>query len=134
MFLIAELSACGFAVKLPVNSELVTIDPAVPGAGFALQRLQIGDASFAEALTGEQTDLDLGLIEPASMRGCVVDCEAIPDPVSRRLAVVVGQRFPTMDVEVVDDEMNRGGIRIFLDQMAGDGRELRGKSDPVWRR
>ena len=73
MFLIAELSARRFAVKLPVDSDLVTIHPAVPGAGFALQRLQIGDAPFAEALTGEQTDFDLGLIEPASMSGCVVD-------------------------------------------------------------
>src|SRR3954452_3443831 len=33
-----------------------------------------------------------------------------------------------MDVEIVDDEMNRGGIRILLDQMVGDGRELRGRA------
>ena len=86
-----------------------------------MQHLQIGDASFAEALTGEQTDFDLGLIEPASVRGCVMEREAIPDPVSRRLAVIVGQRFPAMDVEVVDDEMNRAGIRIIPDQMTGAG-------------
>jgi hypothetical protein len=62
-----------------------------------LQHLQIGDASFAEALTGQQSDFDFRLIEPASMRGRVVDREALPDPVSRRLAVVVGQGLREFD-------------------------------------
>ena len=31
-----------------------------------------------------------------------------------------------MNVEVIDDQMNRGGMRVFLDQVAGDGRELGG--------
>ena len=80
-----------FAVEAPVNSDLVTIHVGVPGARFRLECLQIGYASFAKALTSKQADFDLRLIQPASMRGRVVDCEAIPDPVSRRLAVVVGQ-------------------------------------------
>ena len=103
----------------------VTIHPAVPGAGFSLQRLQIGDATFAEALT---TDFDFRLIEPASIRGRVVDREAVPDPVSRRLPVVVGQGFAAVDVEVIDDQMNRGGFWILLDEMAGNGRELGGRA------
>lgn len=53
--------------------------------------LQSGYASFAETLTGKQADFDLRLIQPASTSGGVVACEASPDPVSRRLAVVVGQ-------------------------------------------
>jgi hypothetical protein len=55
-----------------------------------LQRLQIRDASFAEILTGEQTDFDFRLIEPSFMRGRVLDREAVPDPVSGCLAVGVG--------------------------------------------
>jgi hypothetical protein len=58
-----------------------------------LECLQIGYASFAETLTGKQADFDLGLIQPASMRGRVVYCEAIPDPVSRSLAVVAVSDF-----------------------------------------
>jgi hypothetical protein len=60
---------CRFAVKPPVDCDPATIHPAVPGAGFLLQRLQIGDAFFAEAWTGEQTDFDFRLMEPPSMRG-----------------------------------------------------------------
>src|SRR6516225_5233349 len=60
------------------------------------------------------------------MRVRVVDREAVPDPISRRLAVVVGQGLAVVDVEVIDDQMNRGGVWIVLDQMAGDGRELGG--------
>jgi hypothetical protein len=91
VFLITELAAGRFAVKSPVDSDLLAIHPAIPGARFPLQRLQIGYTSFAETLAGQQADLDLRLIQPASMSGRVVDGEAIPDPVSRRLAVVVGQ-------------------------------------------
>ena len=78
---------CGgpfFTVKPPVNRDPVTIHPAVPGARFRLECLQMGYASFAEALTGKQADFDLRLIQPASMGGRVVACEAIPDPVARR--------------------------------------------------
>ena len=42
-----------------------------------------------------------------------MDRAAIPHPVPRCLAVVGGQRFPAMDVEVVDDEMNRGDVRVL---------------------
>ena len=91
MCLITELPARGLAVKLLVDCDPVAIHPAVPRARFTLQRLQIGDASFAEALAGEHTDFDLGLIEPASMRGCVVDREAVPNPVAGGFAIVVRQ-------------------------------------------
>jgi len=91
VFLIAEFATCVLGSNRPVDCARVTIHTAGPGAGFSLQRLQFGDASFAEALTGEQTDFDFRLIEPASMRGRVVDRQALPDPVSRRLAAVVGQ-------------------------------------------
>ena len=62
------------------------------------------------------------------MRGRVVDRKAVPDPISRRLAVVVGQGLAVVDVEVIDDQMNRGGVWIVLDQMTGDWRELGGRA------
>ena len=34
----------------------------------------------------------------------------------------------SMDVEVVDDEMNRGGVSILPDQVAGDGSEFGGRA------
>ena len=86
MRLITKLAARSFAVEPPVDSYPVAIHPAVPRVRFALQRLQIGDASFADALTGEQTDFDLGLMEPASMRGCVMDRETVPNPVAGSFA------------------------------------------------
>ena len=91
VFLITELATGRFAIEAPIDSDLVTVHPAVPGARFSLECLQIGYPSFAETLTTKQADFDLRLIQPASMRGRVVDCEALPDPVSRRLAVIVGQ-------------------------------------------
>ena len=91
VFLVAKLAAGRFAVKLPVDSDPVTIHPAVPRTSFPLERAQMGYASFAEALTSKQADFNLRLIEPASMRGRVVEREAIPDPVPGRLAVVIGQ-------------------------------------------
>ena len=61
-------------------------------------------------------------------RGRVVDGKTIPDPIPRRRAIVVSQRFPAMDVEVVDDEMNRDGVSILPDQVAGDGSEFGGRA------
>ena len=91
VFPISELAAGRFTVKPPFDRDPVTIHSAVPGARFPLECFQIGYASLAETSTGKQADFDLRLIQPASMRGRVVDCEAIPDQVARDLAVEVGQ-------------------------------------------
>lgn len=55
-----------------------------------------------------------------------MDREAVPNPVAGSFAVVVSQGFAAVNVEVIDDQMNRGGIWVSLDQVAGDGRELGG--------
>ena len=47
---VAEFTASGHAVELPVDLDAIAVHPAIPGAGFATQDRQVGDSSDAEAL------------------------------------------------------------------------------------
>ncbi|HEX4485313.1 MAG TPA: hypothetical protein VH088_03550 [Terriglobales bacterium] len=51
-----ELAAGGTTVEFPVDSDAGAIHATVPGAGFALQRAQVGDAAATETLAREHTD------------------------------------------------------------------------------
>ena len=55
------------------------IDLTVPGAGLPSQDAQGGDSALAQALPGEQADLDFRLVQPAPVLGRVMDREAVPD-------------------------------------------------------
>ena len=57
-------------------------------------------------MAAEETDLDLGLIQPASMSGRVVHREAIPQPSTNLFPKAVGQRLAGVGTQVVDDQMN----------------------------
>lgn len=64
---ITKLFARGFPVELPIDECASAVLPA--------ERRQIGDSSLAEALSGEEADLDFRLVEPASVFGRVVHGE-----------------------------------------------------------
>ena len=66
-------------MELPVDFDSVAVHPPVPGFGFSLQRLEVGDSSLAQTLAGKQADLDFRLIQPTAVRGSVVDRKARPD-------------------------------------------------------
>jgi len=71
----------GFAAReLPVDGGAVAVHLAIPSFGFPLQIAQRRHAALAEALAAEQTDLDFGLIQPASAFGHVMYREPVPQP------------------------------------------------------
>jgi hypothetical protein len=52
---------------LRVDFYAAAIDSPVPGSGFFVQSGQACDASFSQALAAEETDLDLGLVQPTAV-------------------------------------------------------------------
>ena len=74
-----------------------------------------------------QAEFDLGLIEPAAVFGRVVDIEAIPEISSLALAEMIGQGFPAVDVEVIQDQVNGGIMSVVCgDEGVAGRRRIRG--------
>jgi hypothetical protein len=66
-------------VELTVDFDTVTVHSPVPGCHLLSQSFEIRDSPTAQTLPREDPDLDLRLIEPASVSRPVTDDEAIPD-------------------------------------------------------
>src|SRR5215471_3714638 len=77
VLIIAEPLARSFPTETPVDDKLVPIDLPVPGRGFPFEFGQARDPACAQALADKEADLNFGLIEPASMLGCVMQGQAI---------------------------------------------------------
>jgi hypothetical protein len=90
----------------------MTIHSPTPGLGCFAQRDSIPDSTLAHALAREQTDRNLGLVQPASMLGRVVDCESTPQPAPSVLAEPFDDRLPGMGTQIVHHQMNSVGVRI----------------------
>ncbi len=88
---VAELASSGFAVELPVDHSAGAIDPSIPGAALATQSPEVGNSSATKALPGEHSDFDFRLIQPASVGGCVVNSESVPDLAANLRAVTICQ-------------------------------------------
>ena len=56
---------------------------------------------MAQALPCEQTDLNLRLIEPTPVCGCVVDRESVPDLGTKLRAEQIGQGLAAVDIQIV---------------------------------
>ena len=95
----------------------------IPGFGLTAQLANISDPASSQALAAEKTDLYLGLIQPASMSGRVVDREAIPQPSTNLFPKAVSQRLAGVGAQVVDDQMNGVCCRI----VRGDLKDKVGK-------
>jgi hypothetical protein len=54
------------------------VDIVMPRAGLCLEGGEIRDAALAQALAGEQSDFEFGLVEPTAMLRGVVNGEAVP--------------------------------------------------------
>jgi hypothetical protein len=67
------------ATESPVDLDPVAIDLPVPGMRLPLKQDQTGDPAFSEALPGEETDFDFGLVQPTPVFGCVVNRETVPE-------------------------------------------------------
>ncbi len=87
------------------------------------QGCDISDSPLAEALAAEEADLDLRLVQPASMFGCVVDRESVPQPASGLLAEPFHQRLAGVRGKVVHDQVDGIGCGIAdgdLQQVIGE--------------
>ena len=118
-----QLLPCFFAGELPVDGYLVAVHFPVPGSGLLLQLSERRDSSSAQALTGEQTDLDLRLVQPAAVFGSVMHREALPQQAADLLTESVHQRFAVMGAQIVHDEVDGVGIWIAghdLKQIVGE--------------
>lgn len=74
-------------------------------------------------LSGEQTDLDLRLLQPAAVFGSVMHCEPIPQQAADLLAEAVHNRFALMRVQVVHHQIDSIGLWIAghdLHQIIGE--------------
>ena len=85
---------------------MITIGTAIPGFGLTAQVHDLPDPAFAEALPAEETNFDLGLVEPASVLRGVVDREPAPQPASVTLAEPVRRRLAGVGREVVEHQVD----------------------------
>jgi len=117
------------------------IHAATPCSYFAAERRSISDPALAQALPREQTDRDLGLVQPTAVFGRVVQGKPIPQPSSRFLAEPFHDRFAGVRVQVVQHQMDGIGLGIAnrdVQQVVGErgrgtvGRHL-GKVSPHFR-
>ena len=90
----------------------MTIHTPTPGLGCFAQRDSISDPAPAHALAREQTDRNLGLIQPTSMLGRVVDRESTPQPAPGLLAEPFHDRLAGVRTQIVQHQMNGVGLRI----------------------
>src|ERR1035437_3894645 len=58
-----------FSGELPPDGDTVTICASIPGFGLAAQRGDVPDPSPSQTLAAEKADLNLNLVQPASVRG-----------------------------------------------------------------
>ena len=78
VLLVAELRLGVHSAKLPVDSNSRAVHLPIPGVRFSLKQGQIRDPAFSQALAGEETDLNLRLVEPTAVLRRVVDPQAAP--------------------------------------------------------
>ncbi len=68
--------------------------------------------ALAQALAAEQTDLDFGLIQPASVCGHVMYGELVPQPPADLLSEPLHKRLAAMRTRIVHVQMDGIGLRI----------------------
>src|ERR1019366_4759060 len=93
---VAELLACLLARELPVDGDTVAVHFPVPCSCLSLQLSERRDSPPAQALTGEQADLDLRLVQPAAVVRGVMHRETLPQQAADLLAEPVHQRLAIM--------------------------------------
>ena len=98
--------------ELPLNDGPIAVCAPIPGFGLTAQLADFSEPASSQALAAEKTDLYFGLIQPASMGGCVVQRKSIPQPSAILFPKAVRQRLAGVGAQVVDDEMNGVGGRI----------------------
>ena len=119
---------------------MIAIRTSIPRFGLTAQVHDFPDPAPSEALAAEQADLDLRLIQPASMLGRVMHGKARPEPSACFLAESVHQCFAGVGAQVVQNQMDGIGDGAVLgnlqDEIGKFWRRARGvtlvKCTPAW--
>lgn len=89
---------------------MVAVHAAAPGAAPPSKRLEVRDSPTSEVLPREEANLDFRLVEPTSVSGGEVNREAVPDLIAHLHSEGGRQGLPTMDIEVLDDQVDGFGL------------------------
>ena len=120
-----------FSGELPADSDVIAIRTSIPRFALTAQVHDVPDPALSQALAAEQADLDLSLIQPASMLGRVMHGKARPEPSSCLLAESVHQCFAGVGAQVVQNQMDGigGGVVLgnFQDEIGKFWRRARGR-------
>ncbi len=111
-FFAAELLACLCACGPPVDGDAVAVHLAVPGIGFPSKVAEGRDSALAQTLAAEQADLDLRLVEPASVFGRVMHREPVPQPAADLFSETFHDRLATARTQIVQHPMDGVGLQI----------------------
>jgi len=104
---------------------LISIGTSIPSFGLTAQVHDVRDPAFSEALAAEQANLNLSLIQPASMLGRVMHGEARPQPSARLFAESVHQCFARMGAQIVQNQMDGiGAVVVFGNPYERNGQEI----------
>lgn len=95
-----------------------------------MRRLRVRDGSGrdsapSQTLAAEQADLNLGLVQPTAISGCVVRSEPVPYPATDLLSEGVGEGITAVRTQVIDHQMDGlcpGIVRSDLHQVVGESR------------
>ena len=139
VLIVAELHAGFLPAEAPVDLDLVAIDLAVPSACLPLEQGQTCDSPLSQTLPAEQTNFDLGLVQPTAVFGCVVNRETVPKIPALFLSKVVCEGLPAVDIEIVHDQMDGSSKRIAADDSIQDAyqlgrRAIRGRESKMFAR
>ena len=109
-----------FDAELPVHAPLLCVGFVGPSRDFLLQFDQIADATVAQALTRQATQLAFGNIQPTSVLGRVAEVDPLDGrPRLLRLEHLVERSFGVR-VEVVANECHFLAIGIARVQQVSD--------------
>lgn len=100
--LVPELATRVLAREAPVDVRPSAVGVGVPRADFFHEGRERGQASRSQAAARDEAEFNLGLVEPAAVRRCVVDRQAPPQPVAAVGAEVFDERRLEVRAQVVE--------------------------------
>lgn len=131
MSFVAELLACFCACEPPVDGDAVAVHLAVPGLGFPSKLAERRDSASAQTLAAEQADLDLRLVEPASVFGRVMHGEPVPQPAADLFSEALHDGLAAVRTQIVQHQMDGTGSGVMLGNLQEEigelGRRARGR-------
>ena len=99
---------------------MIVVGSPVPSSGLAFQGGQVSDPTATEALPGKEADFDFRLVQPTAVFGRVVKLQSPAQFTTFLRSEGVAERLAAVNVEVVEDQMNRARAGIVPGQGPND--------------